>query len=322
MLVFGTWYFFRAGDYPTEKMGLEVTLVKLLDLAFAVYVTNYVLIPFLLYKKRYVWFVLAFVVLVASTSLLKMRILSNITGFTWIYDLSQNLRDRIYDNMIPHFFLVIAGAAFKLMLDYGSLQRRMADIAREKAEAELNFLKSQINPHFLFNSLNSVYFLIDKNNVEARTSLHKFSDMLRHQLYGVADAKIPLEKEISYLEDYVALQKLRKDEKYDVSFRYEQNVKGIDIEPFLLMPFVENAFKHVSHSRPGNFIRFNIQRSNGSLSFKAENSIEANPSIKPGEGGIGLNNVKRRLELLYPGRHSLDISRDDETYRVNLTLKI
>ncbi len=322
MLVFGAWYFFRAGDYPTEKMGLEVTLVKVIDLALAVYVTNYVLIPFLLYRKRYVWFGLAFVVLVVSTSLVKMRILSEVTGFTWIYDLSQNLSDRIYDNVIPHFFLVIAGAAFKLMLDYGSLQKRMADIAREKAETELNFLKSQINPHFLFNSLNSVYFLIDKENVEARGALHKFSDMLRHQLYGVADEKIPLEKEISYLEDYVTLQKLRKDEKFDVSFHYESNLKGIDIEPFLLMPFVENAFKHVSHSRAGNFIRFNLQRSNGSLAFNAENSIESIPVLKKGEGGIGLKNVKRRLQLLYPGKHRLDISNDNETYRVHLTLKI
>ena len=269
MLVFGAWYFFRVGDYPTENMALRVTLIKVIDLALAVYITNYILIPFLLYKKRYIWFALAFVTLVASTSLIKMRILSGVTGFTWIYDLSQNLRDRIYDNIIPHFFLVIAGAAFKLMLDYGRLQKRMADIAREKAEAELNFLKSQINPHFLFNSLNSVYFLIDKDNVEARKALHKFSDMLRHQLYGVADEKIPLDREIGYLEDYVALQKLRKDEKYEVSFRYEKDLDGVVIEPFLLMPFVENAFKHVSHSRPGNFIRFSIQHLNGNLLFHA-----------------------------------------------------
>src|SRR5205814_8669152 len=123
--------------------------------------------------------------------------------------LSGNLKARIYDNIIPHFFLVLTGAAFKLMTDYTRIQQRMVEMAKEKAEAELNFLKSQINPHFLFNSINSVYFLIDKNNVVAREALHKFSEMLRYQLYECRDDKIAVEKEISFLQDYVDLQKLR-----------------------------------------------------------------------------------------------------------------
>ncbi|MEJ7585936.1 MAG: histidine kinase [Ferruginibacter sp.] len=133
------------------------------------------------------------------------------------------------------------------MADYGTLQQRVAEIAKEKAEAELNFLKSQINPHFLFNSLNSVYFLIDKNNPDARNALGKFSDMLRYQLYEMNGDQIPVEKEIRYLNDYVDLQKLRKDDQYVLSFKYSPEVKGFKIEPLLLVPFVENAFKHLSH---------------------------------------------------------------------------
>ena len=122
-----------------------------------------------------------------------MNLLGRLTNNPLLLDLSDNLKDRIYDNVLPHFFLVIAGAAFKLMFDQIGLQKKIADMAKEKAESELSFLKSQINPHFLFNSLNSVYFLIDKNNPEARQTLHKFSDMLRYQLYEANGDKIPVE---------------------------------------------------------------------------------------------------------------------------------
>ncbi|MCC5758109.1 sensor histidine kinase, partial [Klebsiella pneumoniae] len=133
------------------------------------------------------------------------------------------------------------------MIDNARLQQRLAETARQRAEAELNFLKSQINPHFLFNSLNSVYFLIDKSNLPARQALEKFSDMLRFQLYETAGTRIPVEKEIRYLQDYMDLQKLRTDTGYEISFRVGEGVAGFAIEPLLLIPFIENAFKHISH---------------------------------------------------------------------------
>jgi len=260
--------------------------------------------------------------MVVTSSMLKMMILGRVTGDFQMATLSGNLKSRIYDNVIPHFFLVIAGAAIKIMVDYTKLQQRMAETAREKAEAELNFLKSQINPHFLFNSLNSVYFLIDRNNTEARESLHKFSDMLRYQLYELNGAKIPVEREVTYLRDYVDLQKLRKDEHYTVEFTSSSSVKGFAIEPLLLVPFVENAFKHISHfSSKSNYVRLDMHRENGHFTFTAENSKEpAKTTERP--GGIGLVNVKRRLELLYPGKHTLSIQNDPEKYKVELTLKL
>lgn len=322
MLVFGIWYFLRYEDYRLPATAFKVTLIKVVDLAFMVYITNYIFIPYLLYRKKYVLFVIAFVLLILTSSVIKMNILANVMNAPQLLSLSGNLKARIYDNVLPHFFLVIAGAAIKLMVDNSRLQQRMAETAKEKAEAELNFLKSQINPHFLFNSLNSVYFLIDKNNVEARESLHKFSDMLRYQLYEMNDLRIPIEKEIRYLQDYVDLQKLRKDEKYNVSFKYSSQVKGFSIEPLLLIPFVENAFKHVSaHDNKTDFVNIGMERSNGYFVFSAENSTER---IKPTDpySGIGLQNVKRRLELLYPDRHELIIEDKSDSYRIQLKLKI
>ena len=322
MLVFGTWYFLRYEDYRVPGMAFKVTLIKVIDLALMIYITNYVLIPQLFYRKKYSWFVLAFILMVVTSSVLKMNILGRIMNAPMLYSLSGDIKQRIYDNVIPHFFLVIAGAAVKLMFDYSRLQQRMAEIAKEKAEAELNFLKSQINPHFLFNSLNSVYFLIDKNNTAARESLHKFSDMLRYQLYEMNGARIPVEREISYLEDYVGLQKLRKEEDYEVSLNYTSGVRGFMIEPLLLIPFVENAFKHVSsHNGRKNFISLRLDRNNDGLIFTAENSREKGKATEP-YSGIGLTNVKRRLELLYPGKHELIITDTEDVYRVHLKLEV
>jgi len=236
-----------------------------------------------------------------------------------------NFKARIYDNVIPHILLVSTGAAFKLLIDYAKAQRRMGEMAKEKAEAELNFLKSQINPHFLFNSLNSVYFLIDKDNIDARQALHKFSDMLRYQLYELKGEKISIDKEITYLRDYVDLQRLRRDENCIVQFHCSPDVEGFSIEPLLLIPFVENSFKHLSHYSKGrtNEINIDINRSNGEMKFSVSNTTEGKQmqELKK-DGGIGLVNVRRRLELLYPDTHTLNIEQKDGWYGVELIIKI
>src|SRR6218665_290248 len=320
MLVFAIWYFLRYQDYSTSSIAINVTLIKVIDLAILVYITNYVLIPQFLYRKKYISFAVCFVLMIVASSLLKMFILAKVMHAPALLNFSRDMKTRVYDNVIPHFFLVTAGAAIRLMFDYFRLQQRMTETAREKAEAELNFLKSQINPHFLFNSLNSVYFLIDKQNSEARESLHKFSGMLRYQLYEVNGNRVPIEKELRYLEDYVHLQKLRKDEQYDLSLSYTPAVKDFSIEPLLLIPFVENAFKHVSaFTGKTKFIRIGLDHKNGILLFTIENSREER-SQADAYGGIGLKNVQRRLELLYPGNHELKISKTDDLYCVSLSL--
>ena len=323
MLVFGLWFFLRYEDYALEATAFKVTLVKVADLALMVYITNYLLIPKLLYKRQYFWFGLSFIVVILTSSIVKMNILAQITNNPALLSVSGNLKARIYDNIIPHFFLVLSGAAFKLMMDYTKMQQRMVEMAREKAEAELNFLKSQINPHFLFNSLNSVYFLIEKSNTEARGALHKFSAMLRYQLYEMNGDKIAIEKEMEYLKDYVDLQKLRKDENYVVEFNCSPDVKGFSVEPLLLIPFVENAFKHISHHRDQlNFIKLELGMNNGSFHFFVENSKDAIEKTTEKHAGIGLANVKRRLELLYAGKHKLEIKNSYDRFSVSLQLQI
>ena len=323
MLVAGLWFSLRQGDYASDATTWKVTIIKVIDLAILVYITNYILLPQLFYKKKYVLFFILFLLMIVVSSYIKMQILGRVTNNPRLLDFFGNWRDRVYDNMVPHFFLVTAGAAAKLMFDYTKMQQRLVEVAKEKAETELSFLKSQINPHFLFNSLNSVYFLINKDNPEARQALHKFSEMLRYQLYEMGGDRIPIEKEIHYLKDYVDLQQLRKDEKYKVDFNCSPDVKGFSIEPLLLVPFVENAFKHLSHHNDQtNFIRVDLSKQNGSFQFIVENSKEQIGVTHSGTGGIGLPNVRRRLELLYPGRYDLNIRETDQVFSVHLNLQL
>jgi len=322
MAVFAFWFYLRYQDYATYSVAFAITLVKVTDLALMIYIVNYLMIPRLLYKKKYFAFIASFLLIILLSGFLKMLLMGEITGQTLGSSPSSSLKTRFYENIISDFFLVTSGAAFKLIFDYIEMQQRLVEMAKEKAEAELSFLTSQINPHFLFNSLNSVYFLINKENAEARQALHKFSEMLRYQLYEVKGSRIPIEKELTYLKDYVDLQKLRKDENYSVEFSCSPEVKGFSIEPLLLIPFVENAFKHISH-KPGrqNFVRLDITRSNGHFNFVVENSKEVERTTES-QGGIGLNNVKRRLELLYPEKHELNIDDDETIYKVDLKLQI
>ncbi len=323
MLLFGLWYYLRFQDYETPIIAVQITLLKITVLALLVYTTNYILVPRLLYKKKYIVFIVIFLLLIAMMSMLKVFLMGKILDQPHLFSFSGDLKTRFYENYISDFFLVVAGAAFQLIFDYIKMQQRLTEVAKEKAETELNFLKSQINPHFLFNSLNSVYFLINKDNAEARGALHKFSEMLRYQLYEANGEKIPVEKEITYLKDYVALQQLRKDERYPVHFNCTADLMGFSIEPLLLLPFVENAFKHISHnSDNSNFVNIDLSSSNGTLFFAIENSKEPGINQSKKNGGIGLANVKRRLELLYPGKHELRIEETEKTFSVKLNLSV
>lgn len=323
LLIYAVWFYLRYQDYSSKAIAMQITLVKVTALVAAVYITNFLLIPRLLYRKKYFYAIAAFIGVIFLSSGIKIFLMAQILHQPDLFSVSGNLKTKLYENLISDFFLVLTGACFKLIFDQLKMQQRLAEIAREKAETELNFLKSQINPHFLFNSLNSVYFLIDKENMGAREALHKFSEMLRYQLYEGKDTMVPVEKEVGYLKDYVDLQKLRKNSNCSVEFNCAADIQGFYIEPLLLISFVENAFKHLSHfTHKINFIKLDIHRSNGAFYFSVLNSKESETKTTEQPGGIGLNNVRRRLELIYPGKHHLEIQDEAELYSVNLKLAI
>ena len=315
------WFYLRYQDYATIRQAALISLIKITDLALLVYFANLVLVPKFLYTKKYLLFGFFFIGATAVCSFLKLIMMSWVLQDAHLLD-AVNIKEKVYNNFVTQFFLVLASIGLKSVVDYLRLQKKLAEVAKQKLQAELNFLKSQVNPHFLFNSLNAVYFLIDKNNQQARSALHKFSEMLRYQLYECNDNKIPIEKEIAYLKDYVALQQLRVSNT-EIKFDCAPDVADFSIEPLLLIPFVENSFKHLSHfdREQQNEVRIAISRTNGSMHFSVYNTTENN-SVNGEGGGIGLINVKKRLELLYPGKHQFSLSEKQNWFGVELTLSL
>ncbi len=215
--------------------------------------------------------------------------------------------------------------SIKLTKNWVQTQRRQQLLEKEKLETELKFLKYQFNPHFLFNTINSIFFLIHKNPHMASASLAKFSDLLRYQLYECNDKQIPLEKEIAYLENFIELEKLRQNNNFEVTLQTHQSGhEPLGIAPFILMTFVENAFKHVSkHTHTLNWINIQVTVNQQQLYFSIANSRSYDaPADVVAYGGIGLQNVQRRLDLLYSGQYALDIQSDPASFAVKLRLNL
>ncbi len=241
------------------------------------------------------------------------------------YILGDESRQSFFYNTYYNFSIGVFYVAFHSTLLLSKAWYFQRELIRkmeiEKLSSELEYLKAQINPHFVFNSINTIYFQIDKHNVHARESLSAFSDMLRYQLYECNDREIPIEKEIIYLQNYVALQRSRKDENYTIAFDVGENITGFAIAPLLFIPFVENAFKHVSHQPRNNAIQIRISKNEDVLELSVLNTKERKANVN-GYAGIGLNNVKRRLELLYADRHHLEIDDQEDSYQVHLSLRL
>ncbi|SEJ61304.1 GHKL domain-containing protein [Dyadobacter sp. SG02] len=215
--------------------------------------------------------------------------------------------------------------SIKLTKNWISTERRKQLLEKEKLETELRFLKYQFNPHFLFNSINSIFFLIHKNPDAASSSLAKFSELLRHHLYECNDELVPLEKEIAYLHNFIALEKLRQNRGVMVTTDIPDDFPaGTGIAPFILMTFVENAFKHISKDNDReNWIEIRLRLEMNMLAFEVSNSTSPLATRQALHyGGIGLKNVQRRLDLIYPGLHTLEIRHTDDAFHVSLRISL
>ncbi|MGZ3871588.1 MAG: sensor histidine kinase [Mucilaginibacter sp.] len=302
--------------------------------AFAVYFNLYFLIPRYLQKGRYrvYIFILALTIVASSLLIVPGYFLSarlagsnaqKMFGLTWSWKSFYNAaRTTPLTNTIAAITL---GMSIKLTKNWLETQRRHQALEKEKLETELKFLKYQFNPHFLFNSINSIFFLIHKNPDMASDSLAKFSELLRHQLYESNDNLIPINKEIDYLKNFIELEKLRQNDNLKVSFDRDQaGTTNLGIAPFILMTFVENAFKHVSKDKGrANWIRIALALKGSQLHFAVSNSTSGKETPQVvNYGGIGLKNVQRRLDLIYPGGYQLDIQQQPESFNVLLNLQL
>jgi sensor histidine kinase YesM len=202
-------------------------------------------------------------------------------------------------------------------------QKLKADLINQKQSSELALLKFQLSPHFLFNTLNNIYSLVYKKSDNAPAAVMKLSEIMRYMLYDTSTEKVPLDKEIKYLQSFNELQQLRLKNENFVEMSVEGDTSKVSITPMLLIPFVENAFKHGDKKVKSPGIKINIKVEDKTIHFSSLNFIANNVSQqKDVVGGIGLQNVKRRLDLLYADRYSLDISEEDNKYMVELILNL
>jgi two-component system, LytTR family, sensor kinase len=307
-----------------EKAGaghfiMEVVVRNAL-LAFLIYSNLLVFIPRFAAKKKIVKYALLLAVSLGLYVGLKNAHDVYLYGYV-LDDVSQR---SIFANTYYNFSIAVFYVAFSVALVLSKAWYFQRELIRkmevERLNAELEYLKAQINPHFVFNSINTIYFQIDRNNDAARKSLSDFSEMLRYQLYECNGNEIPIEKEINYIKSYVAMQRMRRDENYNITFSESPDLKGFSICPLLLIPFIENAFKHVSHAGK-NEIRINLRRTDNIFRLSVFNTKEKT-TVNGSHVGIGLKNARRRLDLLYGGRHELLIHDRSDNFEVELSLVI
>lgn len=304
----------------TRTMGIE--FCYLVFIAANYYFIAYVDIPLFLTKQKYLLFsLIAFgSTIVASVMRAAVAYYINST----FYNTHPGFENLCYSSMLNISIWTVGLLGIKLIIDRQKEQHNREAIEKEKIINELNFLKAQHNPHFLFNSLNALYFQIDKTNADARGTLLKLAEMLRYQLYECNADTIPIDKEISYLNNYIELQRIRLNANYNITSEINSSVSGFNIAPLLILPLVENAFKYVSHyTDKANRVNIKLSLRNNTFVCYVANTTEKNGTkVDTTEGGIGLKNLERRLELLYPDNHKFEINNTGDLYETTIRLEI
>jgi Putative regulator of cell autolysis len=268
--------------------------------AIIFYTNSLVLYPRFLNKTYWWFYIISVIVLIFLSVRVKLYLLA-----TWFPDASPDARSHI---LFPSVLAFIVSIFYNVTIDKMRAEKLRVDM-------ELKLLRSQINPHFLFNILTGLVSMARKKSDQLEPSLLKLSGLMRYTLYN-AGKTISLEQEVEYLENFVALQKLRYSADAHIVFTIELEEKDYHIEPMLLAPFIENAFKH---GEPDIDIRLKVN--NGVLEFRVTNRFDKGET-KDEDSGIGLNNVRSRLTLLYPGRHNLAVHEHNNTFNIHLTLKL
>lgn len=325
--VFGITAFYVASDHKlTINSNLLLrALVPNIGFAFAVYTNLYLLIPKLLKNNKYIFYIFWLVLLLTLTSVLIQALLAVL--------LQHNKFDQQFTAMFsPHFFTaafyVGLTSLFKFVKDWLKLQEiklNYAQIEREKLEAELNTLKSQLNPHFLFNCLNNVYSLALTKSPQTPDIILKLSDLMRHVLYESRENFIPVTKELEFLSNFIELQRIRVSDKVEVRYSIEGKIPEGKIIPLVFEPFIDNAFKHgLRNPAQVPFIEIKIEFTEAKMRFNLTNNFFGTQKpLSNQNSGIGLQNIERRLKYLYlPNEYKYEIIRTDHTFTVRLEVQL
>ncbi len=303
---------------------LTVEFCYLLFIIADYYTVHYYIIPKLFLKKKYALFVITTIAVLSLSAWLRAMVAVQMNLHFFHTAAAIDFSTLYLNSLLNISFWVLMITAGKMLIDRNQTQRQYELLEKERTKNELEYLKAQINPHALFNSINTIYGHIDKSNKEARNILLQFSELLRYQLYDCGAEKVSLHKEIDYIKNYVAFQRLRKNEHLQVSLHIESVEKDLEVAPLLLVVLIENAFKFVSNfSGRENNICIKLCTERGVLNCSVKNTKDHQPSNDPEKsGGIGIVNLKRRLDLLYPEKYNLLTKEENELYETTLNIDL
>jgi LytS/YehU family sensor histidine kinase len=286
----------------------------------ATYITIYGVLPFYLKKRKLLPTVILMALILFSATLgerVLLRVINNlpvnyesIFGVTFLY------------LFLETNFIVGIAFAIKIIKKWMEQQQEKHEMEKQNLKTELNLLKAQLNPHFLFNTMNNLYSLSLEESSKTSDGIAKTAELLRSVLYECNEPEIPLEKELNLLENYIELEKMRYGQKLELDFRVEGPVKSHKIAPMLLFTFVENCFKHGCGNNLGkSCISVFLQAENDRFRFLTANNKTPNKSTTSKKsGGIGLKNARKRLEIIYPEKHRLTVSDDGNRFKLNLEI--
>ena len=317
-------------DYDTPFLPQFIsTLVVTGFTAISAYFSTNVLVPRFLYRKAILKFIGA-LLLVAFFN----TIFTFLVGGAFYFELSGKSIFRstsVIQLISAAFFItncivIVVSSAIQIIVDRFGMEQQLQEVENEKIITELAFLRAQINPHFIFNVLNTIYFQIQKGNSEARNSVEKLSEMLRYQLYECTTDMIDISKELAYIENYVAVQRLRMEAGTDLQLKLQEDIGSFKIAPLLILPIVENAFKHISNFKDPSRNKLYITIYVDKESRFVVNVVNTYNSLGRSEqllnsSGLGLQNLERRLILLYPGKHSITRKRSENTFETTLKIQ-
>jgi len=316
-----------AGALILEKPGYSVNgswlsylptfFVHFFLVVFVILVNNEFLLSRLLEKRRYVFYVVGVIILITFYTFIAGWYNQYIHRILFRADNNGSGTD-FRNNIIYAICFVIVASMLYITQKWSVQREQVKNIEINHLQTELKYLRSQINPHFLFNCLHTIYGSIDENNEEARNMMVQFSDLLRYNLYEADVDRIEIKKEATYLQNYVGLQKARSNDNVQVTLKMNYKNSDTKIAPLIFMAFTENAFKYVSRGDDAsNFIYIELNEEDGRIEFICKNTYD---EAEPASGGIGVANAVRRLELLYKNHHRLNIKKEGNIYLVYLTL--
>lgn len=316
---------------------IPVVLVHLATIVCSYYILASVGMP-LLYRSRWIWFILIVAGIYLFNTIVNFIVFTTAAKFQLYERIAEAIgQGGIWNALFRHDAFLInwsftlstltVPVVAKLVKDMVHQQQKTLELERDNLKLELTFLQSQIQPHFVLNSLNSVYAMVAGTDDEAGTMLVRLSELLRYALHETANPTVSLPREVDFLRQYTLLEAARQHERATLSFQHEGDLEGYHIPPLLLVTFVENAFKHginATYRQAWAMFKLTINEE-GHLHFHSENSMpppNTRRGPKPADSGVGIENTRRRLRILFPNRHQLTIRQDAETYTVDLTLQL